>query len=59
MDGRVFNFMAWLTGIVVLVLLGATVYALAAGKIDFDKFTAIVLPQATGLIGYWVRGMVK
>ena len=59
LEGRTFNFVASLTGVVILVLLGATVYALIADKITFDKFAQIVVPPATGLVGYWVRGLVK
>lgn len=54
-----FNFLAWLTGIVVLVLLGATTYALIADKITFQQFAQIIVPPASGLVGYWVRGVMQ
>lgn len=59
LETKQFNFLASLTGVVVLVLLGATVYALASGVITFDKFAAIVVPPASALVGYWVRGVIK
>lgn len=55
-ETRQFDFVSALTGVVVLVFLGASVYALAAGMITFEVFAAAVGSPASALIGFWVGG---
>lgn len=55
-EDKQIDFLSWLTGIVVLVFLGAAVYALVTRRIDFNVFSAAVGAPASALIGFWVRG---
>lgn len=56
-ETRQFNFMLSMTAIVILVLVGAAVYALVSGLITWKEFAAAIAPIATGLTGYWLRGV--
>ena len=56
MEAKQFDFLSALTGVVVLVFLGAAVYALVEMKISFEVFAAAVGSPASALIGFWVRG---
>ena len=53
---REFNFLALLTGLVVLMYVGASIYALAQRGLTWDDFSGAIGPIAGLLIGYWVRG---
>ena len=53
---REFNFLAALTGIVVLMYVGASIYALAQRGLTWADFSGAIGPIAGLLIGYWVRG---
>lgn len=53
---REFNFLAWLTGLVVLLYVGASIYALAQRGLTWADFSGTVGPIACLLLGYWVRG---
>lgn len=53
---REFNFLAWLTGLVVLLYVGASIYTLAKNMTTWQEFSGAVGPIAGLLIGYWVRG---
>lgn len=55
-ETRSFNFLAWLTGIVVLLYIGASIVALYRAQIDWQQFSGVVGPIAGLLLGYWVRG---
>ena len=56
MEKQQFNFLAWLTGIVVLTFLFTACFAFVTGRIEWQAFTIAVLPSATGLVGYWIKG---
>lgn len=53
---REFNFLAWLTALVVLMYVGASIYALTASMTSWQDFSGAIGPIAGLLIGYWVRG---
>lgn len=55
-DSKSFGFLSWLTGIVVLLYIGAAIVALAKGTIAWQEFSGAVGPMAGLLLGYWVRG---
>lgn len=55
---RQFNYLAWLTGIVVLVLLAGALWALITGGITFEVFAAAVGSPAGALVGWAARGAV-
>lgn len=57
LDGKQFNFLSILTGVVVLAYLTAWGYALVSGKSDITAFVRDVGPTVTLLIGYWARGV--
>lgn len=52
---RVVNFLAILTGLVVLVYIGTASAQLIAAKIAFAEYASTVGPVAGMLIGYFVR----
>lgn len=54
LSGRQFDFLSVLTGVVVLVFLGAAVYALVAQKISFEAFAAAIGSPVSALLGFWV-----
>lgn len=56
MDDRQYDFLSVLTGVVVLIFLGAAVYSLVTKQITFEVFAAAVGSPASALIGFWVRG---
>ncbi|MFZ2986473.1 hypothetical protein [Ideonella sp.] len=45
-----------LTGMFAAAYIGGAVFALVMGKIDYDKFLAVVGAPALPLFGYWIRG---
>lgn len=51
---RQFDFLSVLTGVVVLVYLAASVYALVVQKISFETFSAAVGAPVMALLGFWV-----
>lgn len=53
---RVIDFLSWLTGLVVLIYLCASVFAMITGKITYADFSTSISPIVGMLIGYWVRG---
>lgn len=53
-NGRQFDFLSILTGVVVVAYLGAAVYALVAQKISFEAFAAAVGAPVSTLLGFWV-----
>lgn len=57
LESKQFNFMLSMTAIVVLVLVGAAVYALVTGMIGWKDFATAMTPIATGFAGYWLRGV--
>lgn len=58
LDVKQFNYMAWLTGIAVLVLLGGAVWALLTGQISFEVFASTVGTPVSAVVGWWARGAV-
>lgn len=58
-ETRQFNFMAWMSGIAVLVFLGGAVFALYTHQITFDTFAAAVGSTVSALLGWAARGMVR
>lgn len=56
MSDKKSNFLAWLTGIVVLLYIGASMFALYRSQIDWQQFSCVVGPIAGLLLGYLVRG---
>ncbi len=55
-DIKEFNFLSWLTGIVVLLYIGASILAFMNSAITWQEFSGAVGPMAGLLLGYWVRG---
>lgn len=53
---KAFNFLAWLTGVAVLVLLGGAVWALVTGEITFAVFAATVGAPVSALVGWAAKG---
>lgn len=58
-ETRQFNFMAWMSGIAVLVFLGGAVFALVMNQISFEVFAGTVGSTVSALLGWAARGMVK
>lgn len=56
LERRTFDFLAILTILVVALYVGAHVWAMATGVIEFREFVTNVGPTAGLLLGYWVRG---
>lgn len=56
LERRRFDFLAIMTFMVVVLYLGAHVWAVATGALRFQEFVANVGPLAGMLLGYWVRG---
>jgi len=57
LDKKTFDFLSALTGVVVVVYLGAWIYALVSGKAAIGDFVKDVGPITAMLIGYWARGV--
>ena len=55
-DSKSFSFLSWLTGIVVLLYIGAAIVAFLKAAITWQDFSGAVGPMAGLLLGYWVRG---
>lgn len=58
LETRQFNYMAWLTGIAVLALLGGALWALFTGAITFEVFASTVGTPVSAVVGWWARGAV-
>lgn len=56
LETKQFNYLAWLTGMAVLVFLGGAVWALVAGDITFQVFAAAVGSPVSALVGWAARG---
>lgn len=56
MDEKVKTFIAWLTLIVVVGYVGASIYAFAATLSSWEQFSGAIGPLAGMLLGYWIRG---
>lgn len=56
LERKTFDFLAILTFLVVMLYVGAHVWAMTAGVIRFAEFVTNVGPMAGLLLGYWVRG---
>lgn len=59
LEVKTFNYLAWLTGIAVVVFLAAAVYALVTGLITFTEFANYVGPPVSALVGWAARGAVS
>ena len=53
---RQFNFLAAMTGLVVLGYVGTSMYAFVRSGLSWADFSGTVGPMAGLLLGYWVRG---
>ena len=51
-----FTFLRGLTASVVLLYIGAAIYAFVVDKATWQDFAGAVGPMAGILVGYWVRG---
>lgn len=49
-----FNFMLWMTVVIVLTFIGAGLYAFVAKLISWQQFASAVAPIASGFAGYWL-----
>lgn len=56
LETKQFNYLAWLTGVAVLVLLGGAVWALVTEQIMFSVFAATVGSPVSALVGWAARG---
>lgn len=56
LEVKQFNYLAWLTGVAVVVLLGGAVWALVTGEITFSVFAATVGSPVSALVGWAARG---
>lgn len=55
-EAKAFNFLAWLTGLVVVGYVGVSGYAFATSAATWAEFSGAVGPLAGALLGYWLRG---
>jgi hypothetical protein len=55
-ERKTFDFLAPLTGVVVLLYVGSAIYAMVTGMVDWTAFANVVGGPAMMLLGYWVRG---
>jgi hypothetical protein len=55
-DLKTFDFLSILTALVVLLYVGASIYAFAQGQSTWQDFSGAVGPMAGMLLGYWVKG---
>lgn len=55
-EAKQFNFLAILTGIVVVGYIGVSAYAFATNLTSWQEFSGAVGPIAGTLLGYWLRG---
>jgi len=58
LEVKQFNYLAWLTGVAVVVLLGGAVWALVMQQITFAVFAATVGSPVSALVGWAARGAV-
>jgi hypothetical protein len=58
LESKQFNYLAWLTGVAVLVLLGGATWALVTKEISFAVFSAAVGSPVSALVGWAARGAV-
>lgn len=56
LEVRQFNYLAWLTGIAVVVFLSGAMFALVTNKISFQVFAAAVGSPVGALVGWAARG---
>lgn len=56
-DKKTFDFLSALTGVVVVVYLGAWLYAIVTNKALITDFVKDVGPITAMLVGYWARGV--
>ncbi len=50
------KYLAWLTAIVAVLYVGASVYAFIRNSLSWSDFSGAVGPLAGTLVGYWIRG---
>ena len=53
---KTFNFLSWLTALVVLGYVGISAYAFTKASVTWQDFSGAVGPLAGALLGYWLRG---
>ena len=53
---KTFNFLSWLTALVVLGYVGISAYAFTEASVTWQDFSGAVGPLAGALLGYWLRG---
>lgn len=56
LESKQFDYLAWLTGVAVLALLGGALWALITKEITFAVFSGVVGTPVATLIGWWARG---
>lgn len=56
LETKQFNYLAWLTGIAVVVLLAGSVWALVTGEISFAVFAATIGSPVSALVGWAAKG---
>lgn len=56
LETRQFNFISILTGVVVTTFVGVASASYLMGIITWTQYSGSVVPLATGLIGFWIRG---
>ncbi len=52
-----FNFLSWLTAIVLLLYIVPAIFAFNKTTITWQEFSGAVGPLAGVLLGYWVKGL--
>jgi hypothetical protein len=52
-----FNFLSWLTAIVLLLYIVPAIFAFNKKTITWQVFSGAVGPLAGVLLGYWVKGL--
>lgn len=56
-DDKTFDFLSIMTAAVVLLYVGASIYAFAQQQTTWQDFSGAIGPIAGMLLGYWVRGV--
>jgi hypothetical protein len=56
MESKQFNFLAILTALVVLLYVGASVYAFVSNAATWQEFSGAIGPIAGMFAGYWLKG---
>ena len=56
MEVKQFNFLAILTALVVLLYVGASVYAFISHAATWQEFSGAIGPIAGMFAGYWLKG---